>query len=82
MDKLDRINKKMKDMIVERLSLEIEASAALAALEVSSEAVDNMKLRIEQEQSRLRGLRNELDAAEAALSEAKTERDELKSRSA
>ena len=81
MDRLARINENLRETLIERLALEIEAKAAKAALAVSSESMDLMKIRIDQEQDSLRGSQYELAEAEDALRKAKEERDKLKSRS-
>ena len=79
MNELVRTKKRNAELMIDYLTLEIECKAALAALAVSSEVVDKLKIKIEQERSRLRALTDPLAKVEAELKLAKAERDELKS---
>ena len=80
MSKLERINKNTTEMRVAVATLEIEAKAAKAALAVSSEALDQLKEKIEQTESLIKGLQNEIASEKEKLQTAKEERDKLKSR--
>ena len=79
MDKLERINKNISEMRAAVAALNIEAKAAKAALAVSAEALETLRTKIEHEESLLRGIRNEIEEAEAALRKGEEERDKLKS---
>ena len=82
MSKLDRIKNNTTEMRVAVATLEIEAKAAKAALKVSSEAMDILRIEIERYQSLIKGTQNEINRIEEKIKIAKKERDELKSRSA
>ena len=82
MSKLDRIKNNAAEMRAAVATLEIEAKAAKAALKVSSEAMDILRIEIERYQSLLLGTQNEIERIEEKIKIAKKERDELKSRSA